>query len=151
MLHPPARDRHGTGGPRHIGHGDAEFARVAGQPAHGGAQTREPAQRVEQIEQLLGVANAAALGVVFDTAKRTQKHFFGHDDDITALDLSPADRITVVTGQLGKDAAYSQPVRALGERLGGAHFVRACAASSLTSECYTLAVAVPAMAEEEGW
>ena len=54
-------------------------------------------------------------------------------------------------GQLGKDAAYSQPVRALGERLGGAHFVRACAASSLTSECYTLAVAVPAMAEEEGW
>ena len=55
-------------------------------------------------------------------------------------------------GQLGKDAAYSQPVRALGEKLGGAHFVRACAASSLTSECYTLAVAVPPAAEEEeGW
>ena len=32
-----------------------------------------------------------------------QLFFYGHDDDITALALSPADRLTVVSGQLGKD------------------------------------------------
>lgn len=49
------------------------------------------------------VYHAAALGIVYDKATHEQMFFHGHDDDITALDLSPRDRLTVVTGQLGKD------------------------------------------------
>lgn len=49
------------------------------------------------------VYHAAAVGVVYNKDTHEQWHFFGHDDDITALDLSPKDGTTVVSGQLGKD------------------------------------------------
>jgi microtubule-associated protein-like 6 len=49
------------------------------------------------------VYHAAALGIVYDKKNHQQWFFRGHDDDITALDLSPKDRQTVVTGQMGKD------------------------------------------------
>ena len=44
---------------------------------------------------------AAAVGVVYDHGAHTQRHFVGHDDDITCLALHP-DRSTVATGQMGK-------------------------------------------------
>ena len=49
------------------------------------------------------VYHAAALGIVYDKANHEQFFFHGHDDDICALDLSPKDRLTVVTGQMGKE------------------------------------------------
>lgn len=49
------------------------------------------------------VYHAAALGIVYNKDEHKQYFFRGHDDDITALDLSQKDRTTVVTGQLGKD------------------------------------------------
>ena len=49
------------------------------------------------------VYHAAALGIVYDKANHEQYFFHGHDDDICALDLSPKDRLTVVTGQMGKE------------------------------------------------
>jgi microtubule-associated protein-like 6 len=49
------------------------------------------------------VYHAAALGLVYDKISHAQYHFHGHDDDITALDMNPKDRLTVVTGQLGKN------------------------------------------------
>ena len=52
-----------------------------------------------------------------------------------------------VWGQLGSGATYSLPVRARGEKLGGAHFLRACAGDN-----FALAVAVPpATEDEEDW
>ena len=50
------------------------------------------------------VYHAAALGIVYDKEKHEQYFFHGHDDDITALAMSPKDRLTICTGQLGKDA-----------------------------------------------
>jgi microtubule-associated protein-like 6 len=44
--------------------------------------------------------NAAALGIVLDLETNTQTFFDKHEDDITAIDLSP-DRTTVATGELG--------------------------------------------------
>jgi len=49
------------------------------------------------------VYHTAALGVVYDKKNHEQWFFHGHDDDITALDMNPKDRLTIVTGQLGKD------------------------------------------------
>lgn len=49
------------------------------------------------------VYHAAAVGIVYNKSTHEQLHFFGHDDDITALDMNPKDRVTIVTGQLGKD------------------------------------------------
>ena len=49
------------------------------------------------------VYHNAALGIVYDKTNHEQWHFHGHDDDITALDMSPKDRLTIVTGQMGKD------------------------------------------------
>lgn len=53
------------------------------------------------------VYHTASLGVIltFDSngVSQQQKFFFGHTDEITALDLHP-DRVKVATGQMGKDA-----------------------------------------------
>jgi microtubule-associated protein-like 6 len=49
------------------------------------------------------VYHTAALGVVYDKQKHEQFFFHGHDDDITALAIHPKDRLTIATGQLGKD------------------------------------------------
>lgn len=49
------------------------------------------------------VYHAAALGIVYDKETHEQWHFHGHDDDICSLDMNPKDRLTVVTGQLGKE------------------------------------------------
>ncbi|CAD8200325.1 unnamed protein product [Paramecium octaurelia] len=45
--------------------------------------------------------NAAALGIVLDVGSNTQTYFNKHEDDITAIDLNPVDRMTVATGELG--------------------------------------------------
>ena len=47
------------------------------------------------------VYHVAALGVVYDQGRHEQMFFFGHDDDITALDMHP-DKVKVVTGQIGR-------------------------------------------------
>eukprot|EP00322_Chrysochromulina_rotalis_P000674 CAMPEP_0115835948 /NCGR_PEP_ID=MMETSP0287-20121206/4458_1 /TAXON_ID=412157 /ORGANISM="Chrysochromulina rotalis, Strain UIO044" /LENGTH=898 /DNA_ID=CAMNT_0003289423 /DNA_START=1 /DNA_END=2697 /DNA_ORIENTATION=- len=49
------------------------------------------------------IYHAAALGIVYDKGTHEQWHFHGHDDDICSLDMNPKDRVTIVTGQLGKD------------------------------------------------
>lgn len=43
----------------------------------------------------------AGLGVVFDPATRTQRHFDKHSEEVTAIAFAP-DRRTVATGELGK-------------------------------------------------
>ncbi|KAL1523351.1 hypothetical protein AB1Y20_018296 [Prymnesium parvum] len=48
------------------------------------------------------VYHTAAMGVVYDKETHEQHFFYGHDDDVTALDLHP-DKVKVVTGQMGKD------------------------------------------------
>jgi microtubule-associated protein-like 6 len=45
--------------------------------------------------------NAAALGIVLDVEANTQTFFNLHEDDITAIDLNPVDKMTVATGELG--------------------------------------------------
>jgi len=49
------------------------------------------------------VYHSAALGIVYDKEKHEQWFFHGHDDDITALAISPKDQLTICTGQMGKD------------------------------------------------
>jgi len=46
----------------------------------------------------------AALGVVYDTANKTQKHFKGHSEDITCVAMHP-DRRYIATGQLDPKGA----------------------------------------------
>eukprot|EP00736_Rhodelphis_marinus_P001305 Rmarinus@m.21730 len=43
----------------------------------------------------------AAVGIVYNKAEHTQRFFFGHNDDITCLAISP-DRRLVASGQVGK-------------------------------------------------
>ena len=61
------------------------------------------------------VYHSAALGIVYDKTNHEQWYFHGHDDDITALDISPKDKLTICTGQLGKDPKIlvwsSRPVK----------------------------------------
>ena len=56
-------------------------------------------------------------------------------------------------GQLDNNLVYSTPTRAKGEKLGDAHFLRACASAGTTpGACYTMAVAiVPEPPDEEDW
>lgn len=45
--------------------------------------------------------NAAALGIVLDVETNTQTFFDLHEDDITAIDMNPVDRMMCATGELG--------------------------------------------------
>ncbi len=58
-----------------------------------------------------------------------------------------------VWGQLDSNIVYATPVRARGQTLGDAHFIRVCASTGTKgSDCYTLAVAiVPDPPDEEDW
>jgi microtubule-associated protein-like 6 len=65
----------------------------------------------------LVIYHAAALGVVLDPLKKTQRFFHGHTDDIMALTTyqSPQDRLTsmlVATGQQGKGNTFIWEVKA---------------------------------------
>jgi len=47
------------------------------------------------------VYSSAGVGISYDKATHTQKHYVGHDDDIVSLAVSP-DGAFVATGQMGK-------------------------------------------------
>jgi microtubule-associated protein-like 6 len=50
----------------------------------------------------------AAIGVVYDKATQTQRFFMGHEQDILCMAISPADGVTVATGQSTGNKSHRQ-------------------------------------------
>ncbi len=61
LRHPPACHADGVGRARDVGDGDGEFAGAAREPTRGAADVLDPAERVKEVVELVGVVEPLAL------------------------------------------------------------------------------------------